>query len=78
MTLEDYLEEKEEEYHLANLKYGCGCPGDNPPCDFCVQGYSVPLEEYLGYAEEEWLADHPETTKDPYHDYDKAMQVLDL
>ncbi len=40
------LDAADEAWHLAQYSGGCNCM-HNPPCSFCVDGFSLELDEYL-------------------------------
>lgn len=72
MNIEDVKtqEEAEELWIEANFDRCCSCH-INPPCSFCVDGFSLTLEEYLEQFEFE-----PEEAANPYEDFDRAMKSL--
>ncbi len=58
------------DYHFNG---GCSCHCGNPPCDWCVRGYGLDLEEYLanlGFDSED------DETEDLISAHDRAMKVL--
>ena len=65
-----YLDEKAQEW-LDNQDGGCNCPNGNPPCSWCVGGYSLSLAEFLLVANDEYTGHD-----DPHEAYDRAMGVL--
>lgn len=70
--LEDNLsvEELTECWLDANDNGGCSCH-NHPPCEYCVDGYSLELEEFLsvyGY--------DPEPPETPADAYDRAMKSV--
>lgn len=64
----------------ANYDRGCSCHMGHPPCSFCVDGFSLPIDEYV----EQMVEDHfpPEGFRDfpvedsTASDYDRAMDLL--
>ena len=64
LTEEDY----EDMWMIAHTVSACSCH-ITPPCDFCVGGYSLTLEDYV-----EWQMElHRD---DPAEAYDRAMGIL--
>ena len=60
-------EEAEIRWRIANQNYGCTC-SVNPPCAFCVNGFTLPLDEYLDTFDFE--------EESPDDAYDRAMTVI--
>ena len=60
-------EQAQRLWEYENLYFSCFCHID-PPCSFCVNGFSLPLDEYLD------TFDFEEET--PEDAYDRAMTVL--
>ena len=66
----DYPKTREEATQLwteENINGSCSCH-INPPCPHCVNGFTLPLDEYLD------TFDFEEET--PEEAYDRAMSVL--
>ena len=80
MTKDEFIDEKSAEWFDAQDQ-GCGCPGGNPPCSWCVSGYSLSLAEYLQYEveaefgpqDQQWFEKTPSS---PHEDYDIAMKEI--
>ena len=68
MTREDY----EAEWEEANSDRCCSCH-IHPPCSFCVDGFSLPKDEYVEIMMEQ-QGGEPVST--PEEDYDRAMRGL--
>lgn len=70
MTKEEYIE-----LHTILWKdaqdMGCNCPAGNPPCGFCEDGFSVPLEEYLDNIVRGHIF---QPSANSYENYDRAMK----
>ena len=80
MTLEDFLDERIEEYHTANVLNSCGCgnPNSRPPCDFCLNGYSLTLAEYIEICTQEYNDTYGNIVDviDPHEQFDRAIKDL--
>lgn len=63
-------EEATELWEDTNTNSGCSCSLGYPPCSFCVDGFSLQLDEYL-----ELYCDSEETSN-IYENYDRAMGVI--
>jgi len=61
-------EEAREEWTVAQISRCCSCH-ISAPCSFCVDGFSLDLDEYL-----ELYAEQKET--DAIDAYDRAMAIL--
>ena len=60
----------------ANDNRCCSCH-ISPPCDFCVSGFSISLDEYLALWEEDGEFDPPESPADDVNDaYERAMKGI--
>ena len=59
----------------ANSESCCSCHL-NPPCSFCVDGYSLDLNEYLSLLEECGDIDEVEQVSDHITDYERAMKGI--
>jgi hypothetical protein len=74
-----FIDKKAQEW-FDNQDGCCSCHV-NPPCGWCVDGYSLPLAEYLQLAVEDefgpqdsmwYIEDEP----NPHEDFDRAMKDL--
>lgn len=78
MSRDKYKELLEEQW-LDAQDLCCSCHL-NPPCDFCVQGYSLSCEEYVALALEDFdNYFEMEKKNDQIHqsdDYERAMDIL--
>jgi len=69
---EDITRDEAVDLWIENQDHGCSCHL-NPPCSFCVDGYGLPLEEFLdahGFNTDDYKED---ATIDAY---DRAMKGL--
>lgn len=71
MTLDEHLDDKIDEYHHANVLYGCGCAKNQSPCDFCIQGYSLPLAEFIEHHTKMW-----HLLNSRHKNYDRVMREI--
>ena len=78
MELEGAKEDLEVEYIMAQNSGGCSCH-NNPPCDFCVSGYSLEMAEFVeleliarGHVTENDLNNQTKAESD----YDRAMRGI--
>jgi hypothetical protein len=74
MDKQTFIDTKTEEWDYANDYSGCNCPNGHPPCSYCVDGYSLSLDEYLDLAlEYEFERQQPAPSND---NFDYAMKGL--
>ena len=74
LTKTEYEDTLIEMWEDANRDSGCSCL-NNPPCGFCISGYSIDRDEYV----ELWLANYEwgdPLADEAISDYDRAMQIV--
>lgn len=65
-------EEAEERWIQANADWCCSCH-ICPPCSFCIEGFSLSLEEYLDL---HFYGEDYTREQDYESDYDRAMRGI--
>lgn len=77
-TMEERMRRDEaiEQWQDAQWERSCSCH-IAPPCSFCVDGYSLELDEFLKlYWEPEHGGQEVEVIEDFESDYDRAMRGI--
>ena len=70
---EEEIREMLIDQHIDAQDYCCSCHV-SPPCNFCVDGYSLPLDEYIELNLDEWRKYFQESDADRY---DRAMKIFE-
>lgn len=68
----NYITEKIDDWKVANMTHCCSCHM-NPPCSFCVDGFSLSLTEYIEIHTDVWRTEIW-GGEDRYADYNRAMK----
>lgn len=71
--IDEFINEISDDWY-SNRDGSCNCPAGNPPCSWCVGGYSLPLAEFIALAVEAQFG--PLEERNPHSDFDRAMRVL--
>ena len=75
-TLDEYIDERTAEWHDAQINSCCSCH-KFPPCDHCVEGFSLTLAEFVEQCVLDYEDHHGWKQSEPTHDrYDRAMKDL--
>jgi hypothetical protein len=64
-----------DKWVAARADDSCYCHID-PPCGFCLKGYSLSLTEYLNFYEKEISDGGKKGQSSPESDYDRAMRGI--
>lgn len=74
-AIEEATLDLETEWVLANNNSCCSCH-KNPPCDFCVDGYSLECDEFVALGLEALFGTTQSNTDQTHNDYDRAMKGI--
>lgn len=82
MNNKEFIERIKEDLEIEHMNAqdtgGCSCHL-NPPCNFCVSGYSLPIDEFVELelaARKYTIEKEPSKQSEVVADYDRAMDGL--
>jgi len=79
MDIEQLKEDLEVEWTMANINGGCNCL-NAPPCNFCVSGYSLDMEEFVALELQDRVSGDVAAAvgqaNTAAEDYDRAMKGI--